>query len=253
MKPVNLLRRVSFWLIGITLWSTWPTLGLAKPQFVVVDARGVAFKPGQTLTADTVVELKDGERLRVLGLDGRSIDLRGPRQGPLVAAAAALPVDRRQALSALITNRNARIGSAGLVRSGAAGLPVPGPWSIDISRAGTRCARVGERPVLWHPSPYDARISVIYPADRSWRADLGWSQGQSQLLMPELSPLDRPTTLIIGSDRDEKAITLLVVPASLNDPWLLVAWMLDRGCLQQADAMLRHLIEAIPDAGSLLP
>ncbi len=213
--------------------------------FVVVESRGIALSPGQRLSAESVIELKEGERLRVLGLDGRAIELRGPRSGPLVAAPeASVPVDRSQALSALITNRNARIGTAGLVRSGPAAEPVPDAWSIDISRPGTRCVREGDRPILWHPAPHAARISVLYSADRSWRADIGWSQGQSRLLLPELVPTDRPSTLIVGGDRDEYAINLLVVPRAIDDRMMLAAWMLDRGCLQQADALVNELAAA---------
>ena len=67
--------------IACMLWSA-----NAYAQFVVMDARGVAFKPGDKIAAGTNVALKEGERLSVIGADGKSITLRGPYTGQLAAA-----------------------------------------------------------------------------------------------------------------------------------------------------------------------
>jgi hypothetical protein len=249
--------RILTGLIGLMLATLLPFGGCgaalaSQGQLVVVEARGVALKPGQRLDAQTRFDLKEGERLRLLALDGRSIELRGPRTGPIPAAQQGASLDRSQALSTLITNRNARTGSAGVVRSGGTTASVPDPWSVDISRPGPRCVREGMHPVLWRPEPLDARTSTIHPADRSWRADIGWSDGQSQVQMPDLGPLDRATTLIVSIDQQEHGLTLLIVPASIDDEMVLAAWMLDRGCVQQADALLRGLLKTHPSAGNLI-
>jgi hypothetical protein len=239
-------------LATVLLFTGYGSALSSQGQLIVVEARGVALKPGQRLDAETRFDLKEGERLRLLALDGRSIELRGPRSGPIPAAQQGSSVDRGQALSTLITNRNARIGSAGVVRSGGASSSVPDAWSVDISRPGPRCVREGSRPVLWRPEPLDMRVSVIHPADRSWRADISWGSGQSQVQMPDLGPLDRSTTLLVSIDQQEHGLTLLIVPASIDDDMVLAAWMLDRGCVQQADALLRGLLKTHPDGGKLI-
>lgn len=249
MKPISIRPRSMVVLFFCMLALSVGKVIASPRQYVVVESRGVSLKAGQKIPGDARVELKEGERVRLIAEDGRSIELRGPRSGPIAAALQGEAIDRRQALSALINQRNARFGSAGVVRAATAQSAVPDPWLIDISRPGLRCILEGSNPVLWRPEPLEAMTTVLYPADRSWRADIAWASGQDQLRMPEITPLDRPSTLIVQTAQQEHGLSLIVIPRSIDDDLILAAWMLDRGCIGQADALITRLSGVAPDPG----
>ena len=218
----------------------------ALAQFVVMDARGIAYKPGDKITPNTSVVLKEGERLSVIGPDGKSVTLRGPFSGPLSANNAPTP-DAKQALTSLLANREARTKSVGVVRSGAATVRTPDPEAIDITRSGARCLTAGARPVLWRPVAGNEQAFVLFPADRSWRADFVWAAGQDRMVLPDLAKFEGLTTLMVNIDQQEFAISFSVIPPTLESEFIRAAWMLEKGCVQQADALLRQLATSVPN------
>lgn len=214
--------------------------GAAQAQWVVVDARGGGVQIGQNLATGAPVVLKEGERLVLVSADGRSLTLRGPHNGP-PSAQPPVRSDPAQALAVLLANRDARTRSVGVVRAGTDAVRTPDPWAIDISRGGPRCLREGETPELWRPDAAAAQPFVIFPADRSWRADFVWAPGQQRLLLPELGRFQRLTTWLVNVGQQEHALRFSRIPASVTDPYVLAAWMLEKGCIQQGDALLRLL------------
>ena len=220
----------------LMLWSE-----CARAQFVVMDARGVAFKAGDMIEVSTSISLKEGERLSVIGADGKSVTLRGPYNGSLAAAGGSVAQDPKQSLSALLTSRDARVKGASVVRSGVANVKTPDPESIDITRAGARCLTQGRAPVFWRPDSSTQQAFVVLPADRSWRADFIWQAGQDRLTFPDLSKFEGLTTLLVIIDQQEFAISFSLLPSTLESEFVRASWMLEKGCIQQADALLRSM------------
>lgn len=212
-------------------------------QFIVMDVRGAPFKSGQSITASTTITLKEGERLSAIGPDGKTVTLRGPFSGALAPKADAAP-DSKQALAALLVNRDARTKSVGVVRAGTAAVKTPEPELIDITRGGPRCLREGDKPLLWRPNKSTEQKFVIYPGDRSWRADFIWEAGQDRMQMPDLSKYEGMTTLLVNIDQQEFVITLTIMPTTLSNDFIRASWMLEKGCVQQADALLKSLSES---------
>ncbi len=235
-------KRWAGWLLAFALAML--LLPHALAQFVVMDARGLAYKPGDKLAAGVTVSLKEGERLSVIGADGKSITLRGPYSGALVAAGGA-PQEPRQALSALLASREARVKSVGVVRSGSARVQTPDPEMIDITRAGSRCLAEGRSPVFWRPDAHNEEAFVVFPADRSWRADFVWQAGQDRMVFPDLSKFEGLTTLLVNIGQQEFAISFSVIPSAIDSDFVRAAWMLEKGCVQQADALLRALASLV--------
>lgn len=220
--------------------AAWFWLAPAQAQLVVVETRGASFKVGQSISPQTTVTLKEGERVLLISPEGRSITLRGPFNGPAAPQAAA-SVDPGKALAVLVANRDARTKSVGVVRAGTDAVKTPDPWAIDITRPGPRCLREGERPELWRPDAAVAQAFVVFPSDRSWRADFAWQPGQNRMQMPDLSRFAGVTTLLVNIDQQEHALSFSRIPAEISDPFILAAWMLEKGCIQQGDALLRLL------------
>lgn len=215
---------------------------VAASPLIVIDARGGTLKPGMKIDSAARIALKEGDRLTVIGPDGKAVTLRGPFNGvPMAKAAGA--TDPRMALAALISTRNARTSSVGVVRGGTDAAPLPDPWLIDVSRSGDRCIKEGTRPVWWRPASVagTAETLTVMPIDRSWRADVAWAKGQDRLTPPPLGKLDAQTTLVMRGAGEEHVVRINQVPADLPNDFVLASWMLEKGCMQQADALLRQI------------
>lgn len=207
---------------------------------VVVEARGGSLKPGSKVDSGARVALKPGEKLVVIAPDGRISTLRGVYDGAPQQGGGSVQ-NARVALSALIATRNDRANTVGAVRSGSTAAALPDPWLIDISRPGERCVRDGDRPIWWRPSAEGKAKFTVYPIDRSWRADFSWKDGEDRMRSPPLMRLEGVRMLIIRTGDQERPVRLNVIPKDIDDPLILSAWMLEKACVQQADALLREI------------
>ncbi len=227
----------------IWIFVTLPSTAAGAFPLVVAEVRGLQLKPGARIDSGAPLTLKVGERLVTLAPDGRVSIVRGPYQGPAFRGEGPAQ-DARLALAALISTRNDRANSVGAVRSGANAAKLPEPWLIDVSRPGERCIREGDQPVWWRPDTGSAPAFTVYPVDRSWRAEFHWPQDQQAVLARDLVRLDGIKMLVIRTGSQERPIRLHVIPSTVEDPLVLSAWMLEKACVQQADALLRQIEDA---------
>ncbi len=98
--------------------------------------------------------------------------------------------------------------------------------------------------MMWRPESEQALPFVIFAADRSWRADFQWKAGEAQMRMPPLSRFQGMTTMLVNIDQQEHAISFSAIPKAVDNPIVLVAWMLEKGCIPQADAILESMRSA---------
>ena len=234
---------------GLALVLAWPALAM---PMIVVEARGGGLKPGMRIDSTRTVKLVEGEKIVLVAPDGRMSTLRGPYSGPAVRNAGSVQ-NPRVALAALIATRKDRASSVGAVRSGASAAPLPDPWLIDISRGGDRCLKDGEKPVWWRPESVADQAFSVFPVDRSWRADYVWKASTDRMTPPDIVGLDDLKTFIIRADGQEYPLRINMIPRDIDDPLVVSAWMLEKACVQQADAYLRaigkDLDESAPTAG----
>ncbi len=209
-------------------------------NLVVLEARGGGLKAGQSIDSAKPLALKEGERVTVIGPDGKSVTLRGPFNGPPMPGGAATS-DPKQALAALVATRDARTSSVGVIRAGADAAPLPEPWLLDMSRPGPRCLLDGQPPVWWRPDADAAGEFTVFPIDRSWRADFQWQPGQDRLPVPPLSRFEGQQTFFVSIGGQEHAISIVRIPQGIDNELVLTSWMLEKGCVQQADAYMRKL------------
>lgn len=219
-------------------------IGLTVPTYaqslIVVEVRGVDISVGSRISADRQVSLPPGGKLVVVGTDGGVIRLRGPHNGPVRLQAAA-GQNASRALSALIATRNDRANRVGAVRSGSDADPIPSPWLIDITRPGERCLVEGAPIGWWRPSDVSEQSFVVSPLDRSWDAAFEFKPGQDTVAITKVSDIELTKAFLI-EDRDlEYSIRVHLVPPLLDEPTFLAAWMIEKGCIQQVDALLASL------------
>ena len=229
------LGKLSILIVGVL--AATPTL--AAPM-TVVEARGAGLRPGMRVDSASRIQLKDGERVTLIGADGRAVTLRGVYAGA-VSKSGGSAQNPRAALAALISTRNDRASQVGAVRAGANAATLSDPWLIDISRPGARCIREGQRPTWWRPDASAQSPFTVYPLDRSWRADFVWAQGQSEMAAPDLAKLDGVKTFLIHVPGQDNAISINIIPADVTDPLVLSSWMLEKACVQQADSYFRQI------------
>ena len=207
-------------------------------KLVVLEARGGSFKQGMSVDSNATITLKEGERLTVIGSDGKSVALKGPISGqPLINTGSAV-VDTRQALAALVATRDARTSSIGAIRAGTAASPLPAPWLVDVSRSGVRCVLEGELPVWWRPEAAEVGRFTLLPLDRSWSVQFEWHAGQQQQAMTPLVGFEGNRTYLIRNGERDHAIEIVLIPKVLENNFVLSSWMLEKGCVQQADALI---------------
>lgn len=234
MKTKHLLAN----LLAVLLVGTPFTTHAAK--MVVMESRGSTLKIGESVESSVPLSLKEGERLTLIGPDGKTVTRRGPYSGPILPPSAGTP-DSKQALAVLIATRDARTSSIGVIRAGTDAVKIPTPWLVDVTRSGPRCLMEGELPILWRPESAAQQPFVIFPADRSWRADFVWQANEQSLRMPPLARFQGVTNLLVNINQQEFAISFSIIPKTVDDPAVLTAWMLEKGCVQQADALLRMI------------
>lgn len=225
--------------IAVLLWLALPAWASAA-NLIVLEARGGGLTTGQSIASDKPITLKEGERVTVIGPDGKSVTLRGPFNGPPMAGGGAA-ADPKQALAALVATRDARTSSVGVIRAGTDAAKLPEPWLIDMSRPGPRCLLDGERPVWWRPEAATEQAFTVFPIDRSWRADFVWKAGEDHLPVPPVSRFEGQNSFVIVIDKQEHAISITTVPRGIDNEFVLTSWMLQKGCVQQADALIRKL------------
>jgi len=229
---------------AIVLAMTGLASAASAATLIVIEARGGGIKLGQKIDSGNVITLKEGERVTVIGLDGAAITMRGPFNGRPPVKNGGSAVQPRAALAALIGTRNARTNSVGVIRSGTDAAPLGEPWLIDVSRSGERCLKAGSLPIWWRPDATHAQAFTVMPIDRSWRADLQWQVGQDQVGSGGFVNIAAGSTFVTRMGDQEFTLNINTVPADLDNDFVLVSWMLEKGCMQQADALLRQIGKA---------
>lgn len=238
MRFIKNQRVGLFVLVGLLVYLQMGHVHAAA--MVVMEARGTAYKVGSSVDADKSISLKEGERLVLIGADGRSVTLRGPFNGkPLKGGG--ISNDRAKNLAALISTRDARTSAVGVVRAGATTASLPEPWLLDVAAPGDRCLLAGAPAVLWREdSSADEALSVM-PQDRSWRVDLDWKKGVDRVSLPKSLNLSSLNAMVLKRGAAEVNLVIHHVPDGLPDALLTASWLTNKGCIQQADAMLKVL------------
>jgi len=214
---------------------------LAEP-LIVMDARGVKVKVGSSIDSDKPLKLEDGERITLIRADGVTTTLRGPfNDVPLQKKSTAS--DPKQALAALVSTRDAKTNSVGVIRAGTDAKPIPNYWLIDVTRPGVRCLEKSRQPIFWRPDASRESRFRIVPADASYQFDRLWPINQHEFNVSKVTftRADNFITAII--DEQEFNIDIVEIPEEISGGLLLAGYMLERGCIQQADALLRQLQE----------
>jgi hypothetical protein len=221
-------------LAGILAMPLFVSAAMAA-QYVVVEARGIGMKVGTIIDPTKPLDLQQGQHLTLISDSGQTIKLDGPYHKAPVAEQG---VQLAAAIGALATNGNGRLGEIGTTR-GVGTATLPNPWLIDATRSGRVCLQQGQTPVLWRPAAAQAADLVIMPADRSWKAQADWPRGDDRLVVRADMGVHGGANYFVVLNGNESAVSVSTVPSALSTDQMRAAWMIQKGCTAQAEALIR--------------
>jgi len=222
-------------LLALTTAALAASTAQAVP-LIVVEARGIALKPGTQVDDSKPLVLKEGQHVTLISTAGATLAIDGPYNAPPSAGGGGKSV--AATLAALGTERNARTGEAGVTRSGAPNT-LPEPWLFDATRSGNVCLREGTQPVFWRPDAKSPVVLTVMPVDRSWKSRGDWASGANRITVTTDVPMHGGAAYVVNYAGTDYALAVATVPASLANDSMRAAWMVQKGCEAQAEALLR--------------
>ena len=223
----------------LTALASLAPLPACAGQLIVVEARGISLAPGSSVDDSKPLDLKQGQHVTLISQSGVTISLDGPYNKPPTAQGGGTSLGSK--LSGFVTEANARTGEVGTTRGTAPARKLPSAWVIDASRAGTACLQEGQTPVFWRDPANGTASLTVMPDDRSWKVLTEWPAGLSELAVKTNIPMHAGATYFVSLDGNESAIAVNTVPAALASDAQRAAWMADKGCEAQAEALSRNL------------
>ncbi len=230
------MSRIDTRIIVLAALASLASAASHAETLVVVESRGIALKPGATVDSGKPLLLKLGQHATLISESGATLVLDGPYDK--------LPTLEKQAMSlatklaALTTANEVRTG--GTTRGISKAARLPAPWVLDATHPGVACMVEGTTPVFWRPDAGSTQNLVVMPDDRSWRVTTQWRSGVAQLPVTTHVPMHGGATYFIALNGNESAISVTAVPAALINDSMRIAWMADKGCEAQAEALARN-------------
>jgi len=209
-------------------------------DLVVVEARGIALKPGDMIDDTKPFVLREGQHVTLIAVNGSTVKLDGPYDKTAAAGEEGGDASMSVALNALMTQSAART-EAGVVRAGLTHVALPEPWLMNVSRNGNVCLRQGERPVFWRETLRGKGDLSVIPGDNSWKAQATWPAGEAELVVHGTMPVEGGGTYRVTLDGNEADITVNIIPAELRSDAMRAAWMAHVGCEAQAEALVKAM------------
>jgi hypothetical protein len=205
-------------------------------NLIVVEARGIALKPGTQVDDSKPLSLKQGQHVTLISTAGATLSIDGPYNAPPSAGGSGRSLGTT--LAALGTEHNARTGEAGVTRGGTFNT-LPDPWLVDVTRSGNVCLREGTQPVFWRPDAKTPVVLTVMPVDRSWKSKGDWAAGSSRITVTTDVPMHGGAAYVVNYGGSDYALAVATVPAGLANDSMRAAWMVQKGCDAQADALVR--------------
>jgi hypothetical protein len=211
-------------------------------ELVVVQAQGVNLQAGQKIDGTKPLTLDAGQRLTLISPEGKTLRLRGPYNQAPAATAAADGAGVVDSLKGLVSAQRQGTATLGVVRAGTAEKELPGPWLVNVAKGGSRCILEGQQVVFWRPEAApEATPFVISPSDRSWQASSRWPAQSDKMGIPSNMPLKDGQSFEFEMSGQTQTLTFHVIPSALTQDRIRGAWMMEKGCEDQAAALVKTI------------
>jgi hypothetical protein len=81
----------------------------------------------------------------------------------------------------------------------------------------------------------------IIPADRSYQVDTLWPAKEMNFKSDKIQFLNAQQYLTVTIEDEDFNIQISEIPKEIPEGLLLTGWMIEKGCVQQADALIKQL------------
>lgn len=224
--------------LSCALWLCLSLSPAQAGQVVILSSTLPDYTPGTIVDGTDVVELPAGGMLMFNDSSGATRTLAGPYSGAIEASTSGETDSDGvlASLSRLVTSREEEQAKLGAIRA------MPGNiarevYVISVARSATQCVDTVQRGVLWRPETLsgDSRVKITDLGSKA-SSEVFWPEAEESLAWPTALPLQDGTRYRLKLDLAPRPveITLRMVPAELDSPALIAAWMADAGCRRQA-------------------
>jgi len=227
---------------GVGAASAWAA------EAVVFRAHGTsAWRPGQKITATTVLDLPAGAEVRAVTEETKVLVVTGPFHGRLAGLRDGPASGLLAALQSLLLARQGSI--AALIR-GETPAAID-PWVIDLTTGGPKCLRDVAGTRLWQPEPPEA--TSIFFTTKTGRLLVPWPEHSETISWPADLPLAEGGSyqVEIPDRKLHRLFSTHFAPHPFDGPLPAAAWMLSNQCNAQALALLDTL--PVEPAGRPVP
>ena len=92
--------------------------------------------------------------------------------------------------------------------------------------------------MFWRPDAKAQASLTVMPVDRSWKSKADWPAGLERIRVTTDVPVHGGAAYIVNYSGSDYALAVATVPASLANDSMRAAWMVQKGCEAQAEALL---------------
>jgi hypothetical protein len=212
-------------------------------DLVVIGSTAARHPAGEVLARDAPLRLADGERLTLVGADGKVIRLTGPFNGVPAAGDTGNGADdpaMLQAIARLFEQGRAAQTSVGTMRN-APRRETPPVWGIDVARDTDRCLPATGEALLWRPDGSRELAVLLLQRASGREATVTFAAGEKSRDWPADLPLADGEYAMRDAAGRERTVTIRLIPAAAAGEVERAAWMAENGCEEQARAFLAAL------------
>jgi hypothetical protein len=231
------MRKVVFGLAAMIAWA----LPAAAAELVVLDSTAPAIQKGSVVDSAAEISLPPGSKVTLMAATGEKVRLTGPFNGKIPASAKAGDPKLVTAVARLLDPQAKDTTALGAFR-GAKAPTTPAHDAIDVARGGNFCVLQNTKVKLRRnapaASPEWGKLTAI---KEGTEAEVSWPADVTMADWPAAVPVnDGGRYMLARSKAQPVRVVLHVEPKGLQLAGRL-EWMQQRGCKDQALALLEQL------------
>ncbi|SLN77158.1 hypothetical protein [Oceanibacterium hippocampi] len=235
------MKRIPGLPLIVALTLSLPLASAFAAELVVIKSTAQAYQPGQQVAAGAKIALGKGETLTLLSQSGKPISFKGPFDG-VAADSGGGDANLLKRISVFMREQKAGGAKLGATRDG--GGPTSGEiWAINAEKSGTYCVADGKTANFWREGKSGKGSASVKEVARNKRGDLRWKAGEPLTAWPDGVPLKDGGEYLVQMQGAFTAsrLTVHLVPGGLDGPVREAAYMIDKGCREQAQLLLESL------------
>ena len=214
----------------------------AAAAFVVISSTADGLKKGDRIAPSQAISVPTGTRVVLMDGAGKVMTVRGPFNGAPGAGESSGVIGRLSEALSQSSDAPRRVGAFRGVGKGIgiSGACMVDPWAIDTAQSGNWCV-AAERGVTLTGGPGSLDSVTVEMLPSGPKSDVPWTKAQTSVQWPASVPVKNGATYQIRYGVTTTSVTLHILERKTASPGQVALWMAEKGCAQQASAMIDSL------------